>query len=385
MAEEEKNQLSRNGSHPEVNGSVCDRKEEPSRAPSAKVSVKNLHESLMNTFQNRGRISSNTSTPRTFLPANLQNANKSPHRKVSQEAMTRPSPELDNRTRTGCSNGALQTGTADVLGDLSVLAETGGDVEAGQSQDAVGLKPESEKNSSVLSEPTLSEEQVRSAETVSDVAWDDPAVMVMTEVCKPGPSPRHTSRRHLVISLTDAVSLEGLQEPPVSKTTVPPGGPPKDKKQVRIEDKIHEYTSSSSEYPADEHASPVSPLIDDGDFEANSIQSLTQRRLSRSIEVTPIVGKPEGFHDSEDSDSDLENRPKDIEEKDDERTKKLKETEKEEKVVGNSPSGRFLKFDLNIGRGSFKTVFKGLDTETGVHVAWCELQVMVEIVSVFIF
>ena len=47
----------------------------------------------------------------------------------------------------------------------------------------------------------------------------------------------------------------------------------------------------------------------------------------------------------------------------------------EEKAVGNSPDGRFLKFDVEIGRGSFKTVYKGLDTETGVAVAWCELQV----------
>ena len=49
--------------------------------------------------------------------------------------------------------------------------------------------------------------------------------------------------------------------------------------------------------------------------------------------------------------------------------------EKEEKAVKNSPDGRFLKFDTEIGRGSFKTVYKGLDTETGVQVAWCELQV----------
>ncbi|XP_062842851.1 serine/threonine-protein kinase WNK2 isoform X2 [Trichomycterus rosablanca] len=44
------------------------------------------------------------------------------------------------------------------------------------------------------------------------------------------------------------------------------------------------------------------------------------------------------------------------------------------KAVCTSPSGRFLKFDVELGRGSFKTVFKGLDTETWVEVAWCELQ-----------
>ncbi|XP_057712239.1 serine/threonine-protein kinase WNK1 isoform X13 [Corythoichthys intestinalis] len=48
--------------------------------------------------------------------------------------------------------------------------------------------------------------------------------------------------------------------------------------------------------------------------------------------------------------------------------------EAETKAVGTSPDGRFLKFDIEIGRGSFKTVYKGLDTDTTVEVAWCELQ-----------
>lgn len=51
------------------------------------------------------------------------------------------------------------------------------------------------------------------------------------------------------------------------------------------------------------------------------------------------------------------------------------EEEAEMKAVATSPSGRFLKFDIELGRGSFKTVYKGLDTETWVEVAWCELQV----------
>ncbi|XP_076329037.1 uncharacterized protein LOC143235106 isoform X6 [Tachypleus tridentatus] len=44
------------------------------------------------------------------------------------------------------------------------------------------------------------------------------------------------------------------------------------------------------------------------------------------------------------------------------------------KARDTSPDGRFLKFEEDIGRGSFKTVYKGLDTATGVAVAWCELQ-----------
>ncbi|XP_051496157.1 serine/threonine-protein kinase WNK4 isoform X2 [Apus apus] len=57
--------------------------------------------------------------------------------------------------------------------------------------------------------------------------------------------------------------------------------------------------------------------------------------------------------------------------------RELEETESEEvetRAVATSPDGRFLKFDIEIGRGSFKTVYKGLDTETTVEVAWCELQ-----------
>ncbi len=47
----------------------------------------------------------------------------------------------------------------------------------------------------------------------------------------------------------------------------------------------------------------------------------------------------------------------------------------DEKAIDQSPDNRFLKYDREIGRGSFKTVYKGLDTETGVPVAWCELHV----------
>ena len=55
--------------------------------------------------------------------------------------------------------------------------------------------------------------------------------------------------------------------------------------------------------------------------------------------------------------------------------KKKEEEEEESKAIDNSPDGRYLKFDEEIGRGSFKTVYKGLDTDNGVAVAWCELQV----------
>ncbi|XP_037089688.1 serine/threonine-protein kinase WNK3-like [Pollicipes pollicipes] len=44
------------------------------------------------------------------------------------------------------------------------------------------------------------------------------------------------------------------------------------------------------------------------------------------------------------------------------------EEDEVEKAVEVSPNGTFLKFNEEIGRGSFKTVYKGLDTTTGVFV-----------------
>lgn len=45
-----------------------------------------------------------------------------------------------------------------------------------------------------------------------------------------------------------------------------------------------------------------------------------------------------------------------------------------EEALDHSEDGRYLKLE-EIGRGSFKTVYKSLDSSTGVAVAWCELQV----------
>ncbi|MGH0166429.1 UNVERIFIED_CONTAM: hypothetical protein FKN15_050789 [Acipenser sinensis] len=55
-----------------------------------------------------------------------------------------------------------------------------------------------------------------------------------------------------------------------------------------------------------------------------------------------------------------------------ESTWEQEEEEIETKAVAISPDGRYLKFNIEIGRGSFKTVYKGLDTETTVEVAWWE-------------
>lgn len=50
-------------------------------------------------------------------------------------------------------------------------------------------------------------------------------------------------------------------------------------------------------------------------------------------------------------------------------------SDEDDDPVAMSPCGRFFKYDKEVGRGSFKTVYRGLDTLTGVPVAWCELLV----------
>ncbi|XP_059181060.1 serine/threonine-protein kinase WNK4 [Centropristis striata] len=88
------------------------------------------------------------------------------------------------------------------------------------------------------------------------------------------------------------------------------------------------------------------------------------------------VPRPAAQDASSESENELQNKPHktlsritfdsqwELEEKEDVETK----------AVATSPDGRYLKFNIEIGRGSFKTVYKGLDTETTVEVAWCELQ-----------
>ena len=53
------------------------------------------------------------------------------------------------------------------------------------------------------------------------------------------------------------------------------------------------------------------------------------------------------------------------------------EEEEEEKTLETSPDGKYYKVNQEIGRGSFKTVYRGLDANTGVAVAWCELMVSI--------
>ncbi|XP_071900266.1 serine/threonine-protein kinase WNK2 isoform X15 [Anas platyrhynchos] len=89
----------------------------------------------------------------------------------------------------------------------------------------------------------------------------------------------------------------------------------------------------------------------------------------------PAPGGAPGAEEQKETGKDAERKEAADASKDHGKAKKEEpEEEADMKAVATSLDGRFLKFDIELGRGSFKTVYKGLDTETWVEVAWCELQ-----------
>ena len=57
------------------------------------------------------------------------------------------------------------------------------------------------------------------------------------------------------------------------------------------------------------------------------------------------------------------------------RVSRSESEDESEKTLETSPDGQFYKLNQVIGRGSFKTVYKGQNAETGVYVAWCECSI----------
>uniref|UniRef100_A0AAY4E2M8 non-specific serine/threonine protein kinase n=1 Tax=Denticeps clupeoides TaxID=299321 RepID=A0AAY4E2M8_9TELE len=92
------------------------------------------------------------------------------------------------------------------------------------------------------------------------------------------------------------------------------------------------------------------------------------------VSAISVIGPEDLKKQAGDASKDPDKAQADVEQKEHDKDAQDDTEEAETKAVSTSPDGRFLKFDIEIGRGSFKTVYKGLDTETTVEVAWCELQ-----------
>ena len=44
-----------------------------------------------------------------------------------------------------------------------------------------------------------------------------------------------------------------------------------------------------------------------------------------------------------------------------------------ERIAEESPKGRFKRFHEELGRGAYKIVYKGVDHETGLEIAWNQI------------
>ncbi|TRZ10749.1 hypothetical protein HGM15179_016359 [Zosterops borbonicus] len=158
----------------------------------------------------------------------------------------------------------------------------------------------------------------------------------------------------------------------------PPRGPgPRDTKLVHQRFLRRSVVDSDQEEPAfelpeAEHQRRIILLPKTRRIIAERAKAGQEAERPGEPRAAPAAGSAEGQREPG---RDAERREAQDAAKDQGKAKKEEpEEEADMKAVATSPDGRFLKFDIELGRGSFKTVYKGLDTETWVEVAWCELQ-----------
>ncbi|XP_052501216.1 serine/threonine-protein kinase WNK2 [Budorcas taxicolor] len=153
--------------------------------------------------------------------------------------------------------------------------------------------------------------------------------------------PQPLQRRVLLLCKTRRLIAERARGRPAAPAPAAPAAPPSNLADPGLE-------PAGAQEPGPDPAPAPVPAPDGGPREETAV---TRKEDTGAPEARPELGRarreePEAEEDDED---DL-------------------------KAVATSLDGRFLKFDIELGRGSFKTVYKGLDTETWVEVAWCELQ-----------
>ncbi|KAL2093816.1 hypothetical protein ACEWY4_011128 [Coilia grayii] len=206
----------------------------------------------------------------------------------------------------------------------------------------------------------------------------------------------HRFFRRSVISDSNTTALELpskaciLASPPDCKRGLPPpANPPAGVGAIQVsvgpctavaEERSVEVHEARGEPRAEDVSAPEPrPLSQTGnDGERTPAISQDPPSSSQTSELesgSSLAGQGEDEREEEEDEDRKEAEKSRSEAEQRELEKKVQDEEEvETKAVGTSLDGRFLKFDIEIGRGSFKTVYKGLDTETTVEVAWCELQ-----------
>ena len=147
----------------------------------------------------------------------------------------------------------------------------------------------------------------------------------------------------------------------------------KDKTDMVDMDLMKTIANSDNSDSSHKNTSVISQLICENSMNnMNSIEKTISDTISDTISAQTITNNIVNQQQRNTNSNDLSSGTGDS------NSESNKESEDEagdeaETARDTSPDGRFLKFE-EIGRGSFKTVYKGLDSRDGVAVAWCELQ-----------
>ncbi|XP_071626881.1 uncharacterized protein Wnk isoform X3 [Temnothorax longispinosus] len=206
-----------------------------------------------------------------------------------------------------------------------------------------------EKISRVKSSTGLSEEVIKSSRFVTSKVLEEitDADTKTVDVEKEVEEERVTIYDDDGTSISDIVAAQALHESLSKLGKVPPLDTEMGEVQntnLRDETEIREHPEKDIVTQEETVEGFIGPLLDEN-FKAD--EKLSQKTMAME-EVQNLLMKV--------------------------KVQTVEDDDDEEKAVGISPDGRFLKFEEEIGRGSFKTVYRGLDTQTGVAVAWCELQ-----------
>ncbi|KAL6262547.1 hypothetical protein P5V15_005340 [Pogonomyrmex californicus] len=200
------------------------------------------------------------------------------------------------------------------------------------------------KNNAALSEEVIKGSRFVTSKVVEQVTDADTKTV---EVEKEEEEERVTIYDDDGTSISDIVAAQALHESLSKLGKVPPLDTEMEKVQstsLRDETEMREHPEKDIVTQEETVEGFIGPLLDEN-FKAD--EKLSQKTMAME-EVQNLLMKV--------------------------KVQAVEDDDDEEKAVGISPDGRFLKFEEEIGRGSFKTVYRGLDTQTGVAVAWCELQ-----------
>lgn len=204
-----------------------------------------------------------------------------------------------------------------------------------------------------------------------------------TSVASSGPDGDTKKKAEIDRTAVEAVENHGKKEVTFQRPPTPPPRPPTPPK-VDLEALRQANTNSNNSFEQKasrfyrkslENTSVMGIFVTKGgiyDSSNDTIETEYPRNLDDNIE---LLSREEEKKEEELKDKipfgpqyDLKEAQRQLQ-----KEKDKEKDDDEDEPIGTSPCGRFFKYDFEVGRGSFKTVFRGLDSHTGVAVAWCEL------------